>query len=323
MAIVPGESIKEFTSLKPSTVVVWCLLCEVKQGETVYLELEKAEKYGVKKSAFYHAFNELVGRGWLELAGNFDGRKWWRPVKGFRRDSANAENLSANVESFSANAESRKETPAQNSANVENFSANVEKPPEKELDNSANVENSINAEKIGKENSANVESPFPYIKPPLKPQETIVSFGGGGEARAPKPPPPPPPPERERKKSAPKKFRLPADYPLSDEMIDWAKRELPGIKLIEAHENFVEHWSNRTDDKAERFDWDLTWRKGMRLAYQWQLEDEEKAKRKEEKNAAIKNAEAERAGRRTNYEIGRDRDYSAFEGLDPAKAFKA
>jgi len=100
MAIVPGESIKEFTSLKPSTVVVWCLLCEVKQGETVYLELEKAEKYGVKKSAFYHAFNELVGRGWLELAGNFDGRKWWRPVKGFRRDSANVENLSANVESF-------------------------------------------------------------------------------------------------------------------------------------------------------------------------------------------------------------------------------
>lgn len=116
MAVIPKESIFASQSIKPSSFVVWCLLCQVKdkRQKDVYLDAEKAQKAGIKKSAYYHAFSELKSKGWITPSGSKNGQKRWSLIKGFSanvenedgEDSANTENNSANVESFSANVES-------------------------------------------------------------------------------------------------------------------------------------------------------------------------------------------------------------------------
>lgn len=324
MADVPGESIKDWGKVKPSSFAVWCLLCEVKKTDLsdVYLELETAQENGIGKSAYYFAFKELENKKWIEFSRHSDGKKWWKLVKGFERNSANVEKHdsedSIHVEN-SANVEFYAETPVENSANVEkvginlpDISANVEFSEEKLGNFSANVENSANVEKTGGKNSANVELHI-RNKKHFKPQETIVSFGGEEVPPLEKPNKP--------KRSKPQPFRLPPDYPLTDEMIDWAKKELPGLNVAIAHENFVEHWSNRTDAKAYRLNWDLTWKKGMRMAFNWQQQNENGVK-----NGSIqKHQPSEGTGsgnqKRSNAQIIRQRDYSKFDGFDPIKQF--
>lgn len=245
MAIVPGQSIDEWATLKPSSFALWCKLCDVKDSayDDCYLELEKAAKSGIGRSAYFHAFNELVEKKWIEFSRLSDGKKWYRLVKGFSIQSANVD--------------SEKETPTEQSANVD-FDCEILPESPQTRTESTNTDSP---------QSANVDSSYPYITPLEEPQETSVSFGEAEE-----------PPAKKSKKVKPEIFRLPEDYPLTDEMIDWAKKELPKLRLIEAHESFVEHWANRTDAKSERANWDLTWKKGMRLAYKWQVADDAKEK---------------------------------------------
>lgn len=148
MAVVPGKSIFESQKLKPSTFVVWCLLCDVKNEnlEDVYLEQEKAAKAGIMHSAYYAAFNELESKEWIQFSRKADGKKWWKLVKGFenKEDSANVEN----------------------SINAENEGENL----------SANVEFSANAEKSVEQNSANADSHIRNIVPSEELQDSYESF---------------------------------------------------------------------------------------------------------------------------------------------------
>lgn len=68
--------------------------------------------------------------------------------------------------------------------------------------------------------------------------------------------------------------RIPDPFELTDEMIDWAKSELPALRLATAHENFVEYWTNCTTKRAEAIDWNRRWKKGMRLLLKWQIRDD-------------------------------------------------
>jgi len=71
--------------------------------------------------------------------------------------------------------------------------------------------------------------------------------------------------------------RIPFNFPLTPEMWEWIITELPDLREPkDAHENFIEHWSNRTDARAFKLDWNLTWKKGMRLALKWQIERDQK-----------------------------------------------
>jgi hypothetical protein len=248
MAIVSGQSINEWASLKPSTFALWCKMCDVQQDglDDCYLELEKAQEIGIHRSAYFYAFNELEEKKWIEFSRKSDGKKWWKLVKGFAQKSANVD--------------FHTEAPAEQSANVD-LSPEIE---------SINVDLSANVDFSDSQKSANVDS---HIKEELaleEPQETNVSFGSTTAAPA--------------KKIKPVKTRIPEDFELTDEMIDWAKETYPQLRLIEAHENFLEHWTNRTDAKSERVDWMRTWKKGMRLALKWQLEDDAKEKNGSNKN---------------------------------------
>lgn len=81
--------------------------------------------------------------------------------------------------------------------------------------------------------------------------------------------------DMKRKKSV--GTRIPNPFPLTDEMIEWANAECPGLSLATAHADFIEYWTNLTTAKAWKVNWMLTWQKGMRLALQWQRERMEKA----------------------------------------------
>lgn len=78
------------------------------------------------------------------------------------------------------------------------------------------------------------------------------------------------------KKPKPIATRIPNPFPLTDEMIDWAVAEVPAIGSIrDAHSDFVEYWTNNVSKKAEKVDWLLTWKKGMRLRESWEIRDRE------------------------------------------------
>jgi uncharacterized protein YdaU (DUF1376 family) len=105
--------------------------------------------------------------------------------------------------------------------------------------------------------------------------------------------------------------RIPKPFPITPEMYAWLAEEFPeGFDHKTAHENFIEYWTNETGAKALKLDWNLTWKKGMRLAKKWQDED---------RNAASgKNGTGHG---KSNLQVSRERDYSKFEGLDPIEEF--
>lgn len=91
MAIVPKESVFELYKLKPSTVIVWNLLCEVRDHREpdVYLETETAARAGVGRTAYFAAFAELENLAWIAPTRRFKRRQYWKLNKGFQ--SANTD----------------------------------------------------------------------------------------------------------------------------------------------------------------------------------------------------------------------------------------
>lgn len=72
----------------------------------------------------------------------------------------------------------------------------------------------------------------------------------------------------------PKPVRIPEPFELSDDMVSWLEINTPGLRVAEAIEDFVEHWTNRRDKKALATNWRLRWQKGMRLKLAWQRRDD-------------------------------------------------
>lgn len=63
---------------------------------------------------------------------------------------------------------------------------------------------------------------------------------------------------------AERETRIPPDYPLTDEMRDWARGKFPGLDLDYAHEEFCTYWRG---DGGRKVDWHATWQNGMLKAY--------------------------------------------------------
>lgn len=78
--------------------------------------------------------------------------------------------------------------------------------------------------------------------------------------------------ERKEKRAA---SRLPDPFPLTEEMTEWTKKNVPKLRDVEAsHENFIEYYTNLTTKKAVKSNWPMAWKKGMRLALKWQEQDD-------------------------------------------------
>lgn len=80
--------------------------------------------------------------------------------------------------------------------------------------------------------------------------------------------------DKEKNKKAISASRISDPFPLTEPMIEWASVHCPGLRLETAHESFIEYWTNNLTAKAKKVDWNLTWRKGMKLALRWQHEAE-------------------------------------------------
>ncbi|MFI5938621.1 hypothetical protein [Actinoplanes sp. NPDC051494] len=57
--------------------------------------------------------------------------------------------------------------------------------------------------------------------------------------------------------------RLPDEWTVSAEMIEWARRETPNVGRF-ATEKFLDHFSSEETGKKLKKDWDATWRNWMR-----------------------------------------------------------
>lgn len=80
---------------------------------------------------------------------------------------------------------------------------------------------------------------------------------------------------REKRKAT----RIPEPFPLTQEMLDWAKANTPEIEdIFFAHLDFVEYWTNLQTKKAIGSDWLLRWKKGMQLVVKWQRRDREQSR---------------------------------------------
>lgn len=78
-------------------------------------------------------------------------------------------------------------------------------------------------------------------------------------------------------KAKSKGTRIPEPFELTDEMITWARENVPLLRLAEAHFDFVEHWTNDQTKKAIASNWSMRWKKGMRLLQKWQIRDDRAA----------------------------------------------
>lgn len=87
-----------------------------------------------------------------------------------------------------------------------------------------------------------------------------------GETGAGAPPPLNDPIPIQRSK-AERETRIPADFPLTDKMREWARRKFPGLDIDYAHEEFCTYWRG---DGGRKLDWEQTWQNGMLKAYKRQ-----------------------------------------------------
>lgn len=97
MAIIPQEAIIDFMTLKPSSVTIYCALCQVKDSreDDVYFSEAKAADYRIGRSAYFQSLKELQSKGWIEFSRKENGKTYWRLLKGFTsQKSTNVDNES-------------------------------------------------------------------------------------------------------------------------------------------------------------------------------------------------------------------------------------
>jgi len=70
------------------------------------------------------------------------------------------------------------------------------------------------------------------------------------------------PPARDRKTGT----RMPDPFPVSAEMVDWARRECPHVDVKRETERFADYWRGKAGKDGRKLDWAATWRNWMRTA---------------------------------------------------------
>lgn len=63
--------------------------------------------------------------------------------------------------------------------------------------------------------------------------------------------------------------RIPDEFIVSPEMVDWVRVKCPDIDWPNQSERFVNHWKSKTGKDAVKADWERTWRNWMLQAQDW------------------------------------------------------
>lgn len=74
-----------------------------------------------------------------------------------------------------------------------------------------------------------------------------------------------PPPDKPKKPAGKRGTRLPDDFTVTEDMVDWARRETPNVGA-KATDEFVDYWRAAPGQKGVKLDWVATWRNWMRKA---------------------------------------------------------
>ena len=73
-------------------------------------------------------------------------------------------------------------------------------------------------------------------------------------------------------KRAPRGTRIPEDFSVTPEMVQWAREHCPDVEGRRATDAFIDHWRGKTGRDATKLDWIATWRN-------WLRRDQERAER--------------------------------------------
>lgn len=108
--------------------------------------------------------------------------------------------------------------------------------------------------------------------------------------------------------------RLPADFSITSEMLEWANQEVPYFDVSKETKVFVDYWSAKSTNATKK-DWVATWRNWMRKAYSEstvskisgqiapEVQSKIDAERKERLERQLAQREAEKAARKSSTPI--------------------
>ena len=92
--------------------------------------------------------------------------------------------------------------------------------------------------------------------------DSYGSSGGVSPLPVPQGPEPPSLPARDRKLGT----RLPDDFTVTPEMVDWFREHCPHVNGKRETEKFIDHWRSKPGKEGRKLDWVATWRNWMRTA---------------------------------------------------------
>jgi hypothetical protein len=69
-----------------------------------------------------------------------------------------------------------------------------------------------------------------------------------------------------RKRGATRGTRIPDDFTVTPEMVEWARQRVPQVDGRLETEKFINHWHSKTGRDATKLDWAATWRNWMLIA---------------------------------------------------------
>lgn len=62
--------------------------------------------------------------------------------------------------------------------------------------------------------------------------------------------------------------RIPEPFPITPDMVTWARRECPGLDHRAVTEKFIDHWRAQPGQRGVKLDWVATWRNWMRREHE-------------------------------------------------------
>lgn len=79
--------------------------------------------------------------------------------------------------------------------------------------------------------------------------------------------------EKEDRPTATRSTRVPSDFTISDEMREWALKEVPHVNVDKKLAEWIDYWSGVPGKAGFKLDWVSTWRNGMRKQEDFALRD--------------------------------------------------
>lgn len=91
----PLSALQDWHTIKPSSFALFLLMCEVHDSREpdVFVDEAKAREFGIGRSAYYFAIDQLVEQGWIAFSRRVNGRKRWAIVKGLSTAAPSENNI--------------------------------------------------------------------------------------------------------------------------------------------------------------------------------------------------------------------------------------